>query len=54
MRRLLERSKEVREGANMGELGLEFEIGEVKRLLERFKVEMRCQIGAGKLELVRF
>ena len=59
MRRLLERSKEVREGANMdveaGKFGfLEFEGKEVSKLLERSKVERRCQIGAGKLELVTF
>ena len=59
VRRLLERSKEVREGANMGKVeagkfGLEFEGKEVIRLFERSKVERPCQIDEGKLELVTF
>ena len=51
MRRLLERSRELRVGATMGEFGSELE---VSRLSERSKVESRRQIRAGKLEVVRF
>ena len=55
MKRLLERSRELRVGATMGvkvgEFGSELE---VSRLSERSKVESRRQIRAGKLELVRF
>ena len=56
---MLERSKEVREGASMGKVeagkfGLEFEGKEVSRLFERSKVERPCQIDEGKLELFTF
>ena len=59
VRRLLERSKEVRKGASMGKVeagkfGLEYEGKEVSRLLERSKLERPCQIDEGKLELVTF
>ena len=59
VRRLLERSKEVREGANMGKVEagkflLEYEGREASRLLERSKVERPCQIDEGKLELFTF
>ena len=42
------------ERASMGIKVLENEGREVRRLLERSKVERRCQIGAAKLELVSF
>ena len=56
---MLERSKEVREEANMGKVEagkfrLKFEGKEVSRLFERSKVERPCQIDEGKLELVTF